>query len=61
MPLTRSVPLRSLWLALALCALHPGSGLRPAAAQASTAASESTVKAAFLYKFGDFVEWPTGT
>jgi hypothetical protein len=44
---------------LALCA-----GLLPPAdarAQALGLAPESAVKAAFLFKFGSFVEWPAGT
>lgn len=32
-----------------------------AAAQAMVFARESAVKAAFLYNFGSFVEWPSGT
>lgn len=37
-------------------------GVAPALAQspAPSQASESAVKAAFLYKFGSFVEWPVG-
>lgn len=43
----------SLLLAAAQCAAH---------AQATGAAvRDSAVKAAFLYKFGSFVEWPAGT
>ncbi len=33
----------------------------PARAQAPAAVTESAVKAAFLLKFGSFVEWPAGT
>lgn len=33
----------------------------PAVAAAAPAARESTVKAAFLFRFGSFVEWPAGT
>ena len=33
----------------------------PAAAQSDPAALERRVKAAFLYKFADYVEWPDGT
>jgi hypothetical protein len=43
-------------LALAMLAARA-----PAAAQPAPAARESAVKAAFLYKFGAFVEWPAGT
>lgn len=47
-----------LWLLLA-CAWH---GVLPLAwAQAPGAASESAVKAAFLFKMAGFVEWPAGT
>jgi hypothetical protein len=47
--------LRTLWA----CALLLGaSGL--AHAQPLGLASESAVKAAFIYKFGGFVEWPAG-
>lgn len=52
---------RRLVLALgaALCAARPG--LARPQGQALGLARESAVKAAFLYKFGSFVEWPTGT
>jgi hypothetical protein len=46
---------RRLWLLAALGSLSGGGGT--AAAQGA-AASESAVKAAFLFKFGGFVEWP---
>jgi len=55
MPLLQPVPSRRLWLVAALGSLSGGSG--PAAAQGA-GASESAVKAAFLFKFGGFVEWP---
>lgn len=55
MPLLLSVPSRRLWLVATMASLSSGTG--PAAAQAA-AASESAVKAAFLFKFGGFVEWP---
>lgn len=48
------VPARRLWLVAALAPLATGSR---ALAQGA-AASESAVKAAFLFKFGGFVEWP---
>lgn len=35
--------------------------LAPALAQTAAAARESEVKAAFLYKFGGYVDWPAGT
>ena len=41
------------WLALAALLLAPASH-----AAAPTASSEYEIKAAYLYKFGDFVEWP---
>lgn len=44
-------------LLLALCAL----ALLAAPAGAQGAARESAVKAAFLFKFASFVEWPAGT
>jgi uncharacterized protein DUF4154 len=47
------VSLRALLLALA-CLLVPAG----AAAQGDTRAAELRIKAAFLYKFCDFVEWP---
>lgn len=46
------------WLAVA--ALLALAGARPAAAQ-ETAPSEYAVKAAFLFNFAKFVEWPAGT
>ena len=51
-------PLARFFLRLLLCA-----ALAHGAAHSQTAlpARESAVKAAFLYKFGSFVEWPTGT
>jgi hypothetical protein len=36
-------------------------GMRTAAAQGPPAASETEVKAAFLLKFADFVDWPADT
>ncbi|MEO7640627.1 MAG: YfiR family protein [Ramlibacter sp.] len=50
-----SVPARRLWLVAALAPLASFSGR---ALAESTAVSESAVKAAFLFKFGGFVEWP---
>lgn len=49
---------RRTWLALCagLCVLASGA----ARAQGLGLARESAVKAAFLYKFGSFVEWPGG-
>lgn len=47
------------WLALVLCV---AALLAPAArAQAADTPRESAVKAAFLYRFAGFVEWPAGT
>lgn len=46
-----------LWLALALTA----GCSEPARAQGELRAAEYQVKAAFVYKFGDYVEWPPGT
>lgn len=51
------------WLALtalvALVALHPFWGARPMLAQVPSA-NEYAVKAAFLFHFAQFVEWPDG-
>jgi hypothetical protein len=44
------------WLALFLLLL--GGGVAPLHAQEVVQASEARVKAAFLFKFGDYVEWP---
>ncbi len=49
---------RRLLLALGCAALLVAAG---AQAQALGAVRESAVKAAYLYKFGSFVEWPPGT
>ncbi|HYF18735.1 MAG TPA: YfiR family protein [Ramlibacter sp.] len=46
------------WAWLAACLLSLAA--QPLAAQAS-AARESAVKAAFLYQFANYVEWPAGT
>jgi hypothetical protein len=46
-------------MALGLIALLAGAAL--ASAQPASPARESAVKAAFLYKFAAFVEWPPGT
>ena len=46
-------------MALGLCALLANAG--PASAQPVPSARASAVKAAFLYKFAAFVEWPPGT
>jgi hypothetical protein len=55
--------LRSLlrWVSVAALALAALAAVGPAVAQAAPAARESAVKAAFLYKFAAFVEWPAGT
>ena len=47
---------RAAFLALSLWAV-----LASASAQQLGAARESAVKAAYLFKFGSFVEWPAGT
>lgn len=44
----------------ALCFLLLAAAACAASAQAVGLARESAVKAAFLYKFGSFVEWPDG-
>jgi len=47
------------WLAaLAWLVLFVFTGIAPAAAQAELQAPEYRVKAAFVYKFGDYIEWP---
>jgi hypothetical protein len=56
----RSALLLRSWLAaslLLLAGLHPPAHAQPAGA----APRDSAVKAAFLYKFGSFVDWPAGT
>jgi hypothetical protein len=55
---TRHLPRRT-WLALAagLCAVR---GRLARAQQGLGLVRESAVKAAFLYKFGSFVDWPPG-
>jgi hypothetical protein len=47
------------WLGAAALALL--AGVAPAAQAQAAAARDSAVKAAFLYKFGSFVEWPAGS
>jgi hypothetical protein len=47
-----------LWLALVLCALQ---WLAAGGAWAQEAPRETAVKAAFVLKFGGFVDWPAGT
>ena len=46
-------------MTLALCPLLPG--MSTASTQPAASVRESAVKAAFLYKFAAFVEWPAGT
>jgi hypothetical protein len=53
-------PRRTLLRALPLLAA-PGLMGRPAWAQPHAVARDSAVKAAYLYKFCSFVEWPPGT
>lgn len=47
--------------ALFLAAAAPAAAKAATPAQAARAARASEVKAAFLYKFASFVEWPPGT
>ena len=47
------------WALTLLCALCLGAGCRSTLAAASAANSEYRVKAAFLYNFMKFVEWPS--
>lgn len=54
----RLPPLRWLILLLSLLSLL---SVAPVQAQATGSARESAIKAAFLYKFAGFVEWPAGT
>src|SRR5687768_13891237 len=60
------MPFRCLYSALALWLLLPLGLVVPGSAGASPGssalqASEPRVKAAFLFKFGDYVEWPAGS
>jgi hypothetical protein len=50
-----------LCLAAAVCWCQLVLGPGTAQAQSTQAQRESTVKAAFLYKFASFVDWPAGT
>jgi hypothetical protein len=52
---------RALLRTLPLLAAPAAAGRAAARAQPLGLARESAVKAAFLYKFGSFVEWPPGT
>lgn len=45
---------------LTLVVLLLGMAIRPGAAQPNSPSEESQVKAAFLYKFAGYVEWPDG-
>jgi hypothetical protein len=48
-------------LVVAIACVAGAMAWRPAAAQGAPAASETEVKAAFLLKFADFVDWPADT
>lgn len=56
----KSAGAKRFWCLLLLLAAQAGYGAGVAQA-ANLPARESTVKAAFLYRFGGFVEWPAGT
>jgi hypothetical protein len=49
------------WLAAAMLLLLAGLQLTALAQPVAPTPRDSAVKAAFLYKFGSFVEWPAGT
>ena len=49
------------FIVLALLLLVVFGGTHPASAQSELQATEPRVKAAFLFKFGSYVEWPSGT
>ena len=49
------------FVVLALLLMIAFLGMRPASAQGELQATEPRVKAAFLFKFGSYVEWPSGT
>ena len=57
MPIRSLLPALALWLLLPLGFAMPGS----ASAASGLQASEPRVKAAFLFKFGDYIEWPEGS
>jgi hypothetical protein len=44
----------------ALAALLTAAGWSECSAQADAQSAEYRIKAAFLYKFGDYIEWPAG-
>jgi hypothetical protein len=54
-----ALALHRFWLAASLCLA--GALAVPAWAQDAGAQRESAVKAAYLYRFAGFVEWPAGT
>ena len=58
----RAGPPLGRWLATVGFALCLGAGVAPAAAPADSesAAAERSIKAAFLYKFAGYVQWPEG-
>jgi len=49
---------RHLLTAIALWACLPGIAQTPTPSQTDTPATENQIKAAYLYKFGGYVEWP---
>lgn len=55
-PGNRCVPSRWAWLCLLLALLHGTAAVAATADQAS----EAGVRAAFLYQFGNYVDWPEG-
>ena len=57
-PSSRCRGLEHLVLALAMASLQLGGGTAPAAAEAPVHATETAVKAAYVIRFLQFVEWP---
>lgn len=49
---------RRLLLAAGLCTGVGGLAIAPLRVHAQTSASEAQIKAAYIYKFGSFVDWP---
>jgi hypothetical protein len=51
---------RSLWRNVLLCVVVAFAGVLPAWAAGPESAQETQVKAAYLYKFASYAEWPAG-
>lgn len=54
----KRIPAASVGLALALAVIAGSAGSTPAVAASPAPVTEVAVKAAFLFRFGSFVEWP---